>query len=221
MRLFANMSLSDKTIKVPDLTKSDAIQKTIFDLLTNANESVKKKLAEMRKKNMVLMKKETKKPKKKVQFNFSEELRLLGEFKKYYNRPIDRNYTLIQLQDFYYKNRELDDKYLQKCIKYCYADIETLEELNKAYIKDEIDWLKKIADLKPKKELENEISEIKQKQFYYNIPAFKRLAIIYEKSKQYDYAIDICKQAVKYYSERGVDSEELEKRLMKLSEKTK
>ncbi|GAB2555560.1 hypothetical protein GCM10026983_23960 [Gracilibacillus alcaliphilus] len=46
-------------------------------------------------------------------------------------------------------------------------------------------------------------------------------AIIYEKSKQYDYVIGICKQAVKYYSERGVDTEEFEKRLIKLKEKTK
>ncbi|ERN51288.1 TerB N-terminal domain-containing protein [Alkalihalophilus marmarensis] len=221
MRLFANVSLSDKTIKVPDLTKSDTIQKTIFNLLNNAHESVKKKLVEMRKKNMVPKKKETNKPKKKLQFNSSEERRLLGELKKYYNRPIDRHFTLIQLQDFYYKYRELDDKYLQECIKYCYADIDTLEELNKAYIKNEIDRVKKIADLKPEKEVEIEISEIKQKQFYYNIPAFKRLAIIYEKSSQFDYAIDICKQAVKYYSERGVDTEEFEKRMMKLTEKTK
>ncbi|MBM7679302.1 hypothetical protein [Gracilibacillus alcaliphilus] len=174
MRLFANMSLSDKTIKVPDLTKSHIIQKTIFDLLTNAHESVKKKLAEMRKKTMVPKKTEIKKPKKKLQFNSSEERRLLGELKKYYNKPIDRHFTLIKLQDFYYKNRELDDKHLQKCIKYCYEDIENLEELNKVYIKDEIKRLKKIANLKPKKEVEIEISEIKQKQFYYNIPAFKR-----------------------------------------------
>ena len=32
------------------------------------------------------------------------------------------------------------------------------------------------------------------------IPAFKRLAIIYEKSKDYNKAIDICDQAIKYYN---------------------
>jgi hypothetical protein len=44
---------------------------------------------------------------------------------------------------------------------------------------------KRIAELKP---------------FYATIPAFKRLAIIYEKRKDFDSAIRICDQAISFYS---------------------
>ena len=50
------------------------------------------------------------------------------------------------------------------------------------------------------------------------IPAFNRLAIIFDKNKDYDNAIGICNQAISYYQKYGVthDTEEFEKRLEKL-----
>ena len=101
------------------------------------------------------------------------------------------------MQDFYYKYRNLDKLYLEKCIKYCLEDIESLKELNNSYIEENIkrlDYLKKINPNEYKKE----VSKIKSKKFEGNIPAFKRLSIIYEKEKNYEKAINICQQAIAY-----------------------
>ena len=52
------------------------------------------------------------------------------------------------------------------------------------------------------------ITEIRP--FYANIPAFKRLAIIYEKEKDYDSAITICDQAISFYEAGDMQSLALE-----------
>ena len=48
------------------------------------------------------------------------------------------------------------------------------------------------------------------KPFFANIPAFKRLAIIYEKEKDYDKAISICDAAIEFYSSGDMQAAESE-----------
>ena len=58
--------------------------------------------------------------------------------------------------------------------------------------------------------------------FYANIPAFKRLAIILEKEKDYESAIRICDQAIAFYSAGHIQSQvmEFEARKQKLLKKS-
>ena len=53
------------------------------------------------------------------------------------------------------------------------------------------------------------------------IPAFERLAIIYEKQKNYIKAIEICDKAIQYYGPLGMKEnvEDFSKRKQKLTEK--
>ena len=56
-----------------------------------------------------------------------------------------------------------------------------------------------------------------------SIPAFKRLAIIYEKTKDFKSAIDICDQAISYYTSVNMPTMafEFSERRMKLINKSK
>jgi hypothetical protein len=219
MRLFANMSLSAESVNVPDLVSSNELQQATNALLIDTHESVKKQLSEMRKKKVAPKKKEAKKPQKKMIFDASEESRLLKELKKNYREPVMKHFTYIQLQDFYYKFRELDPKYLEECIKYCYEDIELLDHLNEAYIKKEIERQKQLKEVYLKEQIDNEIKRIKEEKFQGRIPAFSRLAIIYEKRKEYDYAISISQQAIDYYENQGMNAPEFEERIERLQGK--
>jgi len=59
------------------------------------------------------------------------------------------------------------------------------------------------------------VSRIKKEGFVGSIPAFKRLAIIYEKNGDYDKAIDICDRAIAY----GKTVQEFEERKSKIEAK--
>ena len=54
-----------------------------------------------------------------------------------------------------------------------------------------------------------------------NIPAFSRLAIIYEKSKEYGKAVAICDMAIRYYKRWDLETSEFEDRKNKLLDKNK
>jgi hypothetical protein len=217
MRLFANTSLFDETINVPDITASDQVQKVMFDLLNETHESVKKQLAEMRK-NKVAPKREEqpKKPKKSLKFDYVKEGRLLDELKKNKNKPVDKHFVYNQLQDFYYRYRELDPMYVEECIKYCEADIQLLDQLNERYVKERVENLRYMERTHSKKEYNTEVQEVKKQRFQGRIPAFSRLAIIYEKRKDYESAIKISNNAIEYYNNQGMDTSEFEKRLDRL-----
>lgn len=200
---------------------STELQQAMKDLLVVTHESVKKQLAEMRKKKVVPEKKETKKPQKEMEFDTSEESRLLQELKKHYRDPVKKHFTYIQLHDFYYKYRDIDPKYLNECIKYCYEDLEILDKLNETHINQEIKRHKQLKDVYSKEQIDSEIERIEEEKFQGRIPAFSRLAIIYEKRKEYDYAIRISQQAIDYYENQGMDTSELEKRIERIQKKQK
>lgn len=219
--VFANISIRDKMVRVPSLLSSFKLKKSIYDLLDKTHEDVKRQLAELKKEgkqisenNPPVMKA---KSKEELVFDTALERKLRDAYNKAHN-PEERHFASILLQDFYYKYRNLDRMYLQECITYCMDDISCLPELQKSYKERE---RKRILSnsLLTKSEIQQRISEIEP--FLGSIPAFKRLAIVYEKEKDYDNAIDICNQAIAYYSSIGLQSlvSEFDERYQKLVDK--
>lgn len=195
--IFANISIKDNYIDIPSFIDLFKFKKDIYDLLEKAHENVKSNLATLRKNGIKTTPANKQKKSQVLTFDENTEQELLLELENTEHKPVDRHFTYIKLQDFYYKYRNLDKLYLEKCIKYCLEDIESLKELNNSYIEENIkrlDYLKKINPNEYKKE----VSKIKSKKFEGNIPAFKRLSIIYEKEKNYEKAINICQQAIAY-----------------------
>lgn len=214
--VFANMSIIDKSIPIPLLSENFKLKREMYNFLEIAHEEVKKKLAEMRKAGKsVPIKKAPAKEKKEIIFDEKQEKALLAELSKNQRNPVDRHFTYINLQDFYYKFRSLDEKYIKKCIEYCILDISTLSDMTEAYISEEIKRAKEIASFSDTKNLKAEIEEIKERGFIGNIPAFKRLAIIYEKQGKYNESIEVCNKAIAY----GQSIQDFEDRKLKLQQK--
>lgn len=104
-------------------------------------------------------------------YAFAEKI-LLKALEADDDNPSDRHFVYNSLIDLYYKRREVREDAIEKCIRYCNQDIERIDEfLN--------EW-----DGDPPR-----------------IPAFKRLAIIYENQGEYDAALEVCDEAI----ERGLD----------------
>jgi hypothetical protein len=218
--MFANISISDKKIKTPLISESFKLKKTFNDILIKTHETVKEKLVELRKKGKAPEVKKNKKATKKevLVFDEKEEKRLLKDLKKNFNDPFSRHYTYIELQKFYYKYRKIDDKYVDECIKYCEDDLKTLNDFQQAYMDTELKRLKQSSKYLSKKEIKEEKENI-YKGYPVTIPAFKRLAIIHEKNKDYEKAISVCEKAIVYYNNAGVDNSEFIKRKEKLESK--
>lgn len=109
-------------------------------------------------------------------FDYSEEKRLLVEYnkKKKSKDKSDVYFSALPLISFYYKFRNLDSKYLDECIKYCNICISCLSSpYMKSYLDDGA-----------------------------YVPAFKRLLIIYINKKQYDKALLIADEALKYNQDK-------------------
>lgn len=137
--------------------------------------------------------------------------------KEYSNRPVERHFCYIEIQDFYYKYRDLDNKYLDKCIEYCWIDINSLDELQQDYVLQEISRANQFSQYRQPDEASSEIASIQKNGFGGNIPAFSRLAIIFEKQKEFAKAIDVCNFAISY----GHGHESMIERKEKLIEKAK
>jgi len=214
--VFANMSINDNSIPIPLLSENFKLKREMYNFLETAHEDVKKKLAEMRKAGKTLpTKKKPAKQKKGITFDEKQEKTLLNELSKNKRNPVNRHFTYIQLQNFYYKFRSIDESYLNNCIEFCKLDLNSLSELNEAYISEEINRNKQLASYSGKKIQKIEIEKIKEEGFIGNIPAFKRLAIIYEKLGELENAIEICNKAIEY----GQSIEEFTKRKEKLIQK--
>lgn len=219
--LFSNISIQDKSICIPLIVTSFHFKKDIYDLLNKTHEEVKVKLAQIRKSGVETPGKETVKKTNKKElpsFDISQEKVLLSEYKSATNNSLNQHFALIALQDFYYKYRVLDDQYLQQCISYCEEDISKLSIFQSSYIKEE---QKRLQSYLPINEVQQQLR--KMGPFKGNIPAFKRMTIIYEKSKQFTKGIDMCDQAIQYYSSIGSNEEayDFSQRKEKLIQKQK
>lgn len=87
------------------------------------------------------------------------------------SNPVDLHYTYDALIKLYYQLRDRQG-YLEKCIEICHYDIDLYENL-----------------LREKEEFQDEGTKI---------PAFRRLAIIYEKQEKYQKALEIARKASSY-----------------------
>ncbi len=129
VQVYANVSISNTEIDVPLLIECFKFKKAVYDLLEKTHESVKEQLKELRKKGKVESINKVVKAKNVIlTFDMEEEERHLKNL-KLLKEPLDKHFELISIQEFYYKYRDLDSKYIDECIKYCEIDIEGLKEI--------------------------------------------------------------------------------------------
>lgn len=214
--IFANTSIRDKSFPVPIISSSAKLKKTLNELLTSTHEIVKNKIADMRKEGLVDKPINQKNEKDLPKFDEVSEKELLDSLNKTNENLLQRHFILISLQDFYYKYRDLDQKYINYCIKYCLLDIENLSEMENQYINTEIERAKEYAEIMEIPFSKQEENKIRETGFIGRIPAFNRLSIIYEKQKNYLKAIEICDIAIAFKHEADVYSERKEKLIKKM-----
>lgn len=219
--MYANTSIQNKTIEIPTLSDCFKLKRIIYNMLEYAHEETKKELSTMRK-NGVPPIAQTITPstdKKMLIFDMKQEKQLLNELNKNKQRITEKHFSYIALQDFYYKYRTLGEEYLEKCIHYCKEDIEVLPILQREYRIEEERRILRMISIYGKKEAENRLRNIEP--FIGNIPAFFRLAVIYENRKDIASAINICTDAINYYKNNGMitAAQKFEKRKEKLKGK--
>ncbi|MEX1011070.1 MAG: TerB N-terminal domain-containing protein [Balneolaceae bacterium] len=199
IRVFANMSISDESVHIPLISEIFKLKKDIYNLLETAHNNTKSVLAENRKKGKPTQPKISPKKNKTVtKFDYDQEKALLQQLAQSEGDPVKRHFAYIDLHKFYYKYRNLSDEYLIKCIEFCLLDLNSLDELVKSYISQQLKSLKQISSLYDSDYIEKETLRIRQEGFIGNIPAFKRLVIIYEKQGNLLEAIEICNRAIEY-----------------------
>jgi hypothetical protein len=80
-------------------------------------------------------------------------------------------------------------------------DIKSLKEMEEQYIQSEISRGKEYAKIMGTEFGKQQEEDIRAKGFIGRIPAFSRLAIIFEKQKKYEIAIEICDIAISFKHE--------------------
>lgn len=114
-------------------------------------------------------------------FDFKKEKQLMKQYIPHIGKRDSHEYfAAMPFIEFYYKFRNLDEKYLERCIKYCNICISCLDS----------------RDMK--KEIKDGIT----------IPAFKRLIIIYEKKNDYKKAGEIAGLAMNYTNSNNKEDAE-------------
>lgn len=199
--IFANTSIRNKSIPVPMISSSFKLKKEFNILLEYAHEMVKKKLSEMRKAGTVKGAKAEKRTKEIPPFNIKEENELLEALEKANKDLVQKHFLYNSIQNFYYKYRDLDEKYLTLCIDYCKKDIQALNEMEEHFIQREIKRERELAKTMGEQFAKQDEERIRATGFIGQIPAFNRLVIIFEKQKKYEEAIEICNIAIAFKHE--------------------
>ncbi|MEX2411825.1 MAG: TerB N-terminal domain-containing protein [Candidatus Paceibacterota bacterium] len=199
IRLFANMSISDESVLIPIISENFKLKKDVYIMLETAHNNTKSILAENRKKGKPNQPKiSPKKEKAVITFDYEQEKALLHQLAQSKRDLVKRHFAYLALQKFYYKYRSLSDEYLNKCIDFCLLDLNSLDDMVNAYKSQELKALKNISSLYDSDYVKKETLRIREEGFIGNIPAFKRLAIIYEKQGKILDAIEICDRAIEY-----------------------
>ncbi len=107
----------------------------------------------------------------------------------------DTHFIYNHLIEASYIQREQDENALQRTVDYCLSSIK-LYTLNEKKILKALNLNKEVP----------------------RVPAFKQLAIIYEKPKQFEKAIDICELAIKFNQTDGTKGD-FQGRIEKLKKK--
>lgn len=199
----------------------NAFFETAYSHISSLGPESTKFLAELKKESENLLLSLEKEVISNIEFDEFKEKSLLSQLNNC-NNAYDRHFAYMDLQNFYYKYRNLNISYLNKCIDYCLLDINSLKALNDDYIKHQINMeVRVMKDIYSEKELKDRIDKINSTGFDAGIPAFKRLAIIYEKQKEYEKAIEICEKAIEYGEESDGTKEGFRGRIKKLESKIK
>jgi hypothetical protein len=219
--IFANISISYKFNGLPLLNENLSLKSEMYKYLYETHEDVKKKLADLRKQgvNFKEESKDIKPTKKELIFDSNREKELLTNLNSS-NSFVDKHFAYMNIHEFYYKHRDLDEKYLDKCVEYCWMDINDLDKMNAEYIsqrKSEIQ--ESLLNLKGLPEentnfLKQEKIDIEKYGFKGRIISFERLAIYYEKIKDTEEAINVCDLAIKYYKDQDFGFIKRRKRLL-------
>ncbi len=114
-------------------------------------------------------------------FDSDMEKTLLKELVSNDDDAYNCHFSLIAVQNFYYKYRDLDIKYVDKCVAACIEDINSLANVQRDYRKQEIERINQLS--KYHSSVKNDAKIPNVGCFTGIIPAFSRLAIIYEKKK--------------------------------------
>ncbi len=216
--IFANTSIIDNKYMVPILSENFKLKKDVFLYLDEAHNAVKKQISNLKKSGATIISVEKPKAdKKQIKYDAKQEKCLLAELDRNLRDPVGRHFSYLQIQDFYYKYRDVDQVYLDKCLEFALRDISELYELQDAYVKKEIETVKTLAKYQEKQWEQQEIEKVKERGFNGNIPSFKRAVIIYEKLGLYDKAIEICNKAIIY----GQSVDEFADKIQKINKKKK
>ncbi len=218
--MYANVSIQDKTIEIPIISDCFKLKRIIYNFLEQAHNDTKRELSSLRKEGVTpsVQSAESAKVKKPLTFDAKQEKELLNDASKN-QRVTEKHFAYIALQDFYYKYRDCGEVYLQKCIQFCEKDIALLPQLQREHLNEEEQHILAISSVYSKQEIATRLRQIEP--FTGNIPAFFRLAVIFEKKKEFASAIAICTTAIEYYSNIGMEAsaEEFIERRKKLSDK--
>ena len=130
--------------------------------------------------------------KKKEYYSIAKKILIEGE-KEYESTPdvLDKHFFCLSGIRIHYTNRDEDEDALNKAIMYCERQIALAPKAKQAFIKEDF------SDTLPCH------------------TGYQQLAIIFEKQKQYDKAIEITRQTL----EQGWNIEDCEKRLERLEKK--
>lgn len=209
LKIYCNMSLDNK-IKVPLVIEHFKLKKALYELLEQTHNEVKDILNEKRKNNENVEKCEKEKKPLIIQtFDEKEEETLLHNYSTLKN-VMDKHLSLIVIQDFYYKYRTIDDKYINECIYYCNEHLKIANGLKKYSLNENKKNFERIKEIIMNDIQQLEFLERKSMDFP-RVPAFERLDTIYKNRKEYYLAIEVCNKAIKYYEGSENKSEIVEK----------
>ena len=217
--IYANYSLDNRYIEIPSITGHKGLSEKVKNELKRANEIVKDYI---KRQGMIVKTDEVKtsNPKKQKEFDEKREREVLHALENA-DGYVGKHFALIGVYEFYYSYRDVSPDNLNLSEKYAKEDISILD-----MVKDEF----QISQLQKRKEYmawhignanKKELDQLFPESFFYIVPAFKRLCIIYEQRGDYAEALKICKQAIDFYTD--IEHEEelaaFQRRKIKLQKK--
>lgn len=191
--VFANLSIRDKAFSVPLLSENFKFKKELNMLLESAHAQVKQNVANMKKAGTLLIEKKEIKQKLLPAFNEREEKDLLEVLNSAGDNLECKHFAYIGLQNFYYKYRDLNEKYINKCIEYCVKQIEIASAVAKIMQEENLKQINEMIEMEKKYGTGDGSDLIPQ-----NLPShtgYKQLAVIEKKNKNWKRVIELCEQA--------------------------
>lgn len=137
------------------------------------------------------------------EFDLQKEQELLNILKKSIGNSLSEHFAYIELQNFYYKYRKNDQKYLELCKQYCQKDIAILPQVDRDYITEQTRTLKRLMSYSSRTDYKKDLERVQKYGFEGRIPAFKRMSIVCENEKDFDGAISYCDMETEHLLSHG------------------